>query len=285
MQVSENVEKNLISYIDYGFLDLGGFFNIDLNQSGDYVSNLSSLTKVVDNRGFTYWAGPKNWVYESGAYSSGVNAPAQIYVNNNLYSLGSINYKDGCVYNIPATGTSVKASFAYKWIKVDSANNLGYGKTIKVGQNRTDVSVIGRSGAPELSVSLPFISIDVPPITSNKAYGMGGDLTPMIYKFKAKATIVSDNPSDVKRIADVLVKQEGFSINTYNANTVRSSGAEPLNSDGTLKSGKTHDQLSALYEWSPVFFRKITGSDLNNLSNGLFETVVRFDLEVVSCGC
>jgi hypothetical protein len=54
---------------------------------------------------------------------------------------------------------------------------------------------------------------------------------------------------------------------------------------GTLKSGKTHDQLSALYEWSPIFFSKITGSDLSNLSNGLFETVVRFDLEVVSCGC
>ena len=45
MGLSEKVEANLVSFFDFGFLDKGGYFNIDINQSGDYVSNLSSLTK------------------------------------------------------------------------------------------------------------------------------------------------------------------------------------------------------------------------------------------------
>ena len=71
MGISEKVELNLISFFDYGFLDKGGYFNVDFAQSGDYVSDISSLTKIRDNRGFTYWAGPKNWVYESAADNSG----------------------------------------------------------------------------------------------------------------------------------------------------------------------------------------------------------------------
>ena len=86
MGISEKVEINLISFFDYGLVEVGGYFNVAIDQTGDYSNNLSSLTKVNDVRGFTYWAGPKNWIYESGADNSGVYIP-EIYVNNSLYSL------------------------------------------------------------------------------------------------------------------------------------------------------------------------------------------------------
>ena len=151
--VSEKIETNLVSYFDFGLLDKGGYFNIEINQTGDYISNLSSLTKVVDNRGFTYWAGPKNWVYESGADNNGVNAPAQIYLNGSgtPYISGIVNYREGHVYNLPSATTGVKAEFSYKWVTVTSSNQSGYGRTIRNGYNRTDLNTIARSGAPELS--------------------------------------------------------------------------------------------------------------------------------------
>lgn len=284
-QTSEIIEKNLISYLDYGFINIGGYFNIDLNQSGDYSDNLSSLSKVKDNRGYTYWAGPKNWIYQSGADSSGVNSPVEIYVNNSGYALGTVNYRDGHVYNIPISATSVKAVFSYKWVEVDSATSTGFGKIIRTGQNRADLDPVARSGNPEYVVTLPFVSIDIPPITEQKPYGIGGDVSPMVYKYKAKATIVSDNPNDVRRIADIIVKQEGYNIETFNPSEVVASGDEPLYFNGTLKSGKDHGQLSAEYPWTPIFIRKATGENGPSMLNGLFQAVVNLDLELLGCGC
>lgn len=285
MGTSEKVETNLISYFDFGFLDIGGYFNIEVNQSGDYINNLSSLTKVVDNRGFTYWAGPKNWVYESGADNSGVNAPPQIYVNNNLYTLGTINYRDGYVYNIPSSGTSVKAQFSYKWVNVVSAKKSGYGRIIKYGENRMDLDPVARSGASETRITLPFVSFDVSSIGDSKPYGIGGELTPMLYTYDIKATVVGESPNDVKRIADIIVKQQGYSINTFDPEEATASGDYPLNLNGTLNSGKTHDELAVIYGWNQLFFEKIKASDGPSLPNGLFQTIINIKAKTLGCGC
>lgn len=285
MGTSEKVETNLISYFDFGFLDIGGYFNIEVNESGDYVDNLSSLTKVVDNRGFTYWAGPRNWVYESGADNSGVNAPPQIYVNNSLYTLGTINYRDGYVYNIPSSGTSVKAEFAYKWVSVVSAKKTGYGRIIKYGENRTDLDPIARSGAPETRISLPFVSFDVSSIGDSRPYGIGAELTPMLYTYDIKATVVGESPNDVKRISDIIVKQQGYSINTFDPEEATASGDYPLNLNGTLNSGKTHDELASSYGWNQLFFEKIKAQDGPVLSNGMFQTIINIKAKTMGCGC
>ena len=287
MGTSEKIEKNLISFFDYGFLDLGGYFNISVAQTGDYVSDLSSLTKVQDNRGFTYWAGPKNWVYESGADSSGVYAPAQVYLNGSgsPYTSGIVNYRDGYVYNLPAAATGVKARFSYKWATVVSAKEAGYGRKIVWGYNRPDLDPIGRSGVPEASISLPFISFDVPSIAKSQEYGMGGEYTPKVYTYNIKATVVGESSNDVKRLADILIKQQGFAINTFDPEEATASGDFPLTMRGTLNSGKTHDQLSALYEWNDMFLEEIKASDEKDLNNGLYESVVNMKLKVIDCGC
>lgn len=284
--ISEKIETNLISYFDYGFIDKGGYFNVDLNQSGEYTPNLSSLTKVIDNRGFTYWAGPQNWVYESGADNSGVNTPAQIYVNNSPYSLATINYRDGYVYNIPSTGTSVKAQFSYKWVNFVSADKIyGFGKKITYNQNRVDLDPVARSGA-EMQISLPYVSFEVPPISNQKAYGMGGgDFTPTIYTHNVKATIVSDNPNDVKRIGDIISGQQGYSISTYDPETVRASGDWPINLNGTINSGKTHSELADLYPWENIWIEKVTVEKGPKLGVNLFQSIARIEVKVVSCGC
>jgi len=286
MELSEKIETNLISFFDAGFLDIGAYFNIGINQSGDYSSNLSSLTKVTDNRGFTYWAGPKNWVYESGADAGLVNAPAQIYVNNNPYLLGSINYRDGYVYNIPSSGTSVKAEYSYKCINFTSANKLGgWSKKITSGTHRPDLDAAAPSGNREIQIDLPFVSFDIPPISRSKPWGLGGDLSPMTYMYKVKATVVGENSSDVKRISDIICKQQGYCINTFDPSVVSASGDRPLNVDGTLNSGKTHDQLATQYEWGKIMLNKITSENGRDLGNNLYHAIINIELEIVGCGC
>ena len=249
---SEKIEKNLISFFDYGFVDKGGYFNIEIAQTGDYVNNLSSLTKVQDSRGFTYWAGPKNWVYESGADGSGVNAPPQIYVNGSLYSSGTVNYKEGAVYNIPANATGVNAKFSYKWVSFISARESNYGKKITVGDNRTDLNTVDRSTSAQLSIALPLVSFDVPSVSESKEYGLGAEYTPMVNVYNIRATVAGANDADVKRICDIIVAQQGFAINTFDPQEVLASGDLPVTMWGAKNSGKTHDKLAAIYPWTDI---------------------------------
>ena len=227
MGTSEKIETNLISFFDYGFLDKGGYFNVDVAQSGDYVNDLSSLTRVQDNRGFTYWAGPKNWVYESGVSA---NAPAQIYLNGSgtPYTSGTVNYREGYVYGLPTAATGVQAEFSYKWVTVVSSKDTGYGRKVTMLRNRPDLDPAARSGSPEATISLPFVAFDVPSISKNKEYGMGAEFTPMQYHYNIKVSVVSDNPRDVKRLADIIVKQQGYAINTFDPEEVTASGDYPL---------------------------------------------------------
>lgn len=284
-EISEKVEINLISFFDYGFLDKGGYFNVNIDQTGNYISNLSSLTKVVDTRGYTYWAGPKNWVYESGADSSGVNAPAQIYVNGSGYSLGTINYRDGHVYNIPSNATSVKASFSYKWLSVISAKKSGYGQNIQSDRFRPDLNTAPLQEVPETTISLPFISFDVPSISNSKPYGLGGEFSPMRNTHNVKCSVVSNNPDDVKRIADIISKQQGYTINTFDPTDVYNSGDSPLHMNGTLNGGKTHDQLANLYPLHQMLIKKIIARDAMDLGNGIYRTDLNMEIESIGCGC
>lgn len=282
---SEKIEDNLISFFDYGFVDKGGYFNIEIAQTGDYVSNLSSLTKVQDSRGFTYWAGPKNWVYESGADGSGVNAPPQIYVNGSLYSSGTINYKEGAVYNIPANATGVNAKFSYKWVSFISARESNYGRKITVGDNRTDLNTVNRSTSAQLSIALPLVSFDVPSVSSSEEYGLGGEYTPMVNVYNIRATVAGANDADVKRICDIIVAQQGFAINTFDPQQVLASGDLPVTMWGALNSGKTHDQLAAIYPWTDIYLEKIKANIIKDLGNGIYESTIDIKLKYISCDC
>lgn len=285
MGPSEKIETNLVSFFDYGFLDKGGYFNIDIAQTGDYVSDLSSLTKVQDNRGFTYWAGPKNWVYESGADGSGVNAPPQIYVNGSLYSSGVVNYKEGAIYNLPTAATGVKASFSYKWVTFISSSKTGYGKKITLNSNRTDLNTVDRSTIGDLSIPLPFVSFDVPSISKSEEYGLGGEFTPMLNIYNIKATVAGESDADVKRISDIIVAQQGFALNTFDPEEVLASGDYPTTMWGALNTGKTHDELSALYPWSYLFLETIKANSTKDLGNGIYQNTIDIKLKYISCDC
>lgn len=284
---SEKIEKNLISFFDYGFLDKGGYFNIAVAQTGDYVGNLSSLTKVQDSRGFTYWAGPKNWVYESGADGSGVNAPPQIYLNGSgtPYVSGTINYKEGAVYNIPTAATGVQAEFSYKWVSFISARESNYGRKITIGDNRTDLNTVNRSTSAQLSIPLPLVSFDVPSISESKEYGLGAEYTPMENVYNIRVTVAADNDADIKRICDIIVAQQGFAINTYDPQEVLASGDLPVTMWGALNSGKTHDELATIYPWSPLLLEKVKANIIKDLGNGIYESTIDIKLKHISCDC
>lgn len=275
---SEKIETNTISYFDYEFLNNGAYFNISLGATGDYNSNLSSLTKVRDERGFTYWAGPKNWVYESGADNSGVYAPAQIYVNNSGYLLGDVNYRDGYVLNVPINATGVQARYSYKWVTFVSARKTGIGR--KITTNFAQYSGIN----PEIELALPLVSIDVSPIKEVTNYGLSADRIKKL-KYDVKFTIISTSDSDVKRISDILVNQKDSYIASFDPEVVRNTGDFPLTKGGTLKSGKSHQQLVDLYPWNSIYILDTSAKYSDYVNDNISQCVVNMKIETPNCGC
>lgn len=285
MGISEKVEINLISFFDYGLVEVGGYFNVAIDQTGDYSNNLSSLTKVNDVRGFTYWAGPKNWIYESGADNSGVYIP-EIYVNNSLYSSGNIHYREGYVTNIPTNATSVKAKYSYRWATVVSAKRQINGNYSVVSTyNAPSLLAVARSGSAETSYALPIISIDVPNISKVRPYGLGAVMEPSMYYYDVNINVFGEFQSDVLRLSDVISKQRGYTINTFDPDEVRASGNYPLNLNGTLNTGKSHDQLVALHPWEGIHIVDVVGKSSPDLKNGLYQSSLVLTAKVASCGC
>lgn len=275
---SEKIEANIISYFDYEFLNNGAYFNISVDSTGDYSSNLSSLAKVNDPRGFTYWAGPKNWVYESGADSGNVFAPAQIYIGGSGYLLGSINYRDGYIYNIPANTTAVKARFSYKWISFVSARKTGIGR--KITTNSVQYSGVN----PEIELAIPIVSVDVSPINKITNYGLSADRIKRL-EYDVKFTIISTSDSDVKRISDILVNQKDSYITSFDPEIVRNSGDFPLTKNGLLNSGKSHQQLVDLYPWNSIYILDASAKYSNYIGDDMSQAIVTMKIETPNCGC
>lgn len=285
MSLSEKIEINLISIFDWGFVDKGGYFNVDINQSGAYVDNMSVLQKVEDVRGYTCWQGPKNWVYETGADSSGVNAPPIIHVNNVLYTgVPIINYRDGNVVIPAATPTSVKAQYSYKWVNVTSARKVENYRSIRYRNTRTDLVNNENFSPMELFVPMPFVTFDVPPISSSKPYGVGF-LSPKLYSHRITAHVVGENHSDVVRIADIICKQKSYIFKTFDPQLVHNSGDYPLNFNGTKNSGKTHDQLAELYPWAEMRIDSAEATNSSYIHENICECQVLLKTTILGCGC
>lgn len=288
MSISEKVEANLISFFDWGFTDKGGYINIDIDQSGAYVNNRSSLIKVTDVRGGVYWQGPENWVYENDVSNGTPNSPALVYNNGILDAGASINYRDGRVVlsSGNTTATSVKADFSYKWVTFTSSRKSNNVRRLQSRQTRTDIANGEIDIPPEIRVPLPCVTIDTPPITSSRPYGIFNRNSPKIYSHTNNVYIIGESASDVVRISDYICSQEGTTFRTFDPQLVRNSGDFPLNFDGTLNSGKNYDELCAGYPWANIEIMSAESIYSNYLGPNIYQASVRLKTEVVACvGC
>jgi len=135
---------NLISFISYGLLEVGGYYNISLGQQ-NYLGQDESKLYPVSGQGitpYTIYRDRKNdWVWESGVslkYSSGTQplSITGISVNGTIYATGStitgtgfyVDYNRGqVVFNNPLSSShTVKVPHTLRAITVDSSESNNY---------------------------------------------------------------------------------------------------------------------------------------------------------------
>jgi len=149
VSITEAIEDNLISYIDWCFLQMGAFFNVEIPSSGAYGGNLNTLRPVDDPRytdGQIWESYRQNWVWESGLQTS--TQPINIsgvFINNTFLPRGSgysIDYKHGqLIFDTPRSITSnVKLAYSHKWINVVGASEVPWFRTGQTRSFRVDDS-------------------------------------------------------------------------------------------------------------------------------------------------
>ena len=252
---TEILEHNLIAFFDWGFINKGGFTNINIPTSGSYGGDFSKLRPVSDARytnGQVWESARLNWVWESGLETS--TQPISIsgvFVGSTFYpSSGGqfyIDYPNGrIIFNSAISLTSnVKVAHSFKWVNVCSADNVPWLRRTQTNSYRVDNSnfLIGSGDYlifGQSRLQLPFVAIEIAD-GDYDGFQIGGG---HYYRARVKLHVLAEDKSSVERISNAIASQDDKQIFIYDSNRIASDNRFPLDYRGSIASGAlTYPQL------------------------------------------
>lgn len=301
--MSEIIEDNLISYIDWGFLQLGAFFNIAIPNSGAYGGDRHRLRSVSDPRyvnGQVWEAYRQNWIWESGidlASEQPINISG-VYVGNTFYPRGSgyyIDYRHGqVIFDAPiATNSVVQLEYSHKWVSVLGAADVPWLRNTQTNSFRVDnPNFLAGSGAwtelAETRLQLPLIAVEVTDYTY-EGYQLGGG---QWNRNQVVLHVLAENSQIAKRIANILADQSEDTIYVYDPDNLASQDKYPLDYRGELTSEPLcYPSLVAPtgdggFRSDRVQFGKLRifdthGQNHGQLGSNIYHSTVRWATEVI----
>lgn len=244
----EILEDNIISYIDWSFINAGAYQNVSVASSGAYGGNFSLLQPLDDPRveeNTVYRTARKPLVWESGVERGSPIAISGVYINGSFTSDVTVDYRNGLfIFNDPVSG-KVEAEYSFKSINVISADNIPWLRTSNRSYRVDGDNFVSGSGnrynLPEVEIQLPAVAVEVTDTDRIEGYQLGGSQT--VVKNITLYVIAEDAPT-AKRISSILEQQSRSTLFVYDTNYIIENDDFPLNYDGTLSdSPKTYPQL------------------------------------------
>lgn len=299
--LTEKITTNFIHFLNWGFVDKGAYFNVNIPQSGSYGGDESRFRPLKDPRGLggasttrVWQAFRGNWVWESGI--TNYTPPIQVsgvFVNGTFHALGSDHYVDYVNGNIVfddaiSINSVVRAEYSYRWINVYDASHIPFFQqtqfeSMRIGDDFFLYGSGDRSTLGEKRIQLPAIVIEMVD-GSFKPYQLG--LGQYSYNDVIFHVIAEDGHT-VNKLADILAEQNERTIYLFNTDLLAASGNYPLDFKGSIASGAmTYPQLVVPVENGGFRWRKLSISDTRKqkqtkVHNNLYIKPVRMTTEVV----
>jgi hypothetical protein len=295
--LSVQLEENLKSFLNWGFLNIGGFINI--NRPTSNISNNVLFHKLSKKEDPLYKSGQiwetfkKQWVYETGVsyQSASPITISGLYINNSFvpgptgtaqypfklnYDLGRVIFNSG----LPAN-TDIQMNFSYRSIQVYKAQeNLSEWKRLQeMTFKRADID---KDTSSNHRIQLPCIIIEPINVANFYPYELGS----LTYNVKQDILlhVFTENYVDRNNIMDILRLQQEKVLKLYDINKVVSNQVYSLNKDGSLNSNrKNYDQLfdDDQYFWRISHINKIDIIDNQSFNYNLFYSTIRLGMEIV----
>ncbi len=303
--VSEMLVDNFVNFYDWGLLDKGGFYNIDIPQSGIYGGDRHEL-RLVDSPNYQdgqVWEGYRqNWVWEGSGNIDGVTEQptniSGVFVDGSFYATGNIDkpfyidYPEGRVVFDAAepTTSQVQLAYSHKRVQVMPAKGISWFTQLQKNsfRNESNFQVQGSGGWVQLGptrVQLPAIAVEVIPAQNTTPYQLGGGqwvVSDMLFY------IISENHWEAVNLMDTVVNQNDRNLTLFNSTEVAASGAMPFTfENGRQRELQGHAVPSGLYPnlvenypFRKCWINESRGSSITQLSADLFMGVARCKAEV-----
>ena len=288
------LEDNVKSFLDWSFLHIGGFVNVNVPTSGISGGSFHVLKSSDDpSLKDKVWQSPrKDWVYESGiVYESGSPISfSGIYLNNTFLpaptgsgSYGyNVNYPLGqVVFNNPVSAKSnVTANYSYRYVQVyKSADSSWWKEVQKETYNPSNFNKQDYSITSVHRVQLPAIIVELIPRMTQIPHQLG--TTDNIIIQDVFLHIYTENANQRNTLMDILIHQKDKTMYLYDVNDVIKNNRYTLNKFGNINpSGYNYPNIIQNFPRYWCTIKDSTIGELNSLSSSLYNGIVRWSIEI-----
>ncbi len=300
--VSDNLEANVMSWMNWNLLGTCAFYNVTYPTSGSYGGAAHKLTCRI-NQSFDdgqLWEGfRKQWVWQSGVDCA--TQPIQIsgvYVNNVFRPVSGVgpysfkvDYPNGrIVFNSAiSTHATVTVEFSFNHYQLYTADSP-FWKELQRNSFRIDDSTFNLKASgywakpPELRLQLPCVIMQATRNIDKEPYQLG-NLT-HFHRQDIRFHVFAETNQDLKWITDTITGQFNGSIAGFDNSALIASGIKPMDMNGYLQSTPLcyPDLVRNFPLNNIIYIKNVRGWDGQNsqdISYPLFMGGVQYTLETI----
>lgn len=298
--ISNQLEIGLISFLQWGFLNIGGFDNYE-DETDAQGYNMTHLMPTRDPNfvsdltdEFTasrVWEGRRiDWVWESGiSYASQPIPVSGVSIDGTFYDISSsgnpfyIDYPNGrVVFTTPVSiSSTVKTNHSARAITITTADAEWFKRILTFSSVDEGFGVSGsgeRDFGGNSRIQLPAVAVEaisaarLVPLQLGKGQILFQDVT---------FSVVAETSFERNNIVDRLMYQNNVVFYTYDVNQVLADGEFPLDSRGMLANNNQYpDLINSDYRHKKCTLQDLRKVQSDMIGNTLFTGVVRGTIRV-----
>jgi hypothetical protein len=296
------LENNVKSFLDWGFLNIGGFINVNYPTSGLYNGSYNQLNNTEQpglNKGQVWQTFKKDWVWETGVYYNGYSpiSISGLHVDSNFYPAPTGSGDIGYTLNYPmgqvvfdrslSPRANVNMAYSYRWCQIHKSSTYPswvelqelttkpFTRTSPTNKGDYNISANHR-------VQMPCIIIEPIARSESKPWQLGSsnfaiDQDLLLHVF-------TENGVDNNKIVDIIRLQQEKTIQMYDINKVVNSGYYAFNYNGSLNNdAKSYDILAtdSGVMWHKCFFKNISVLNMESTNKNLYWCTIRLTAQVI----
>lgn len=297
-ELSEQISNNLISYLNWSFLQIGAFSNIEIPTSGAYGGDFSRLTPLIN----PYYTDGQVWqgIHDQWVYESGLDRDIQpinfsgVYVDGTFYPKDTngayehyVDYTEGqIVFTNPISlSSSVAAEYSFREVSILDCESVPFFQKFDYHSYRPDTAQRNLAGSGDLDIfgemriSLPCVGIEVFSRDS-EPHGLGGSCQRA--HIGINFHVFAEHKPIANRIAEIIKKQEEKSIYLYDMLAMINNGSFPLDYRGSTHSGTLmYPDLVETYMWRKLRFNEANTQLANKIQQNLYQAITKVEAEVI----
>lgn len=293
------LEDNMKGFLDYSFLKIGGFTNVNSSTSGLYDNNFSTMKVAYDPvrpSGSVWETLRKDWVYETGvSYKEKYPTPISGIYFNNIFIPGPtgnaqhpyiIDYPNGnIVFNsAKPSNSSIKLNYSYRNIQVYKANESPWWKELQ--RYHYDQSTAEKTPGQIMigyhKAQLPCIIVETTARVVQEPYELGN--TKNIITQDLLLHIYTENIVQRNNIINILILQKDNHNILYDINKVIKEQKWPIRNNGSVNpSGLNYDQLAvegSSYGANLYYIENASINEMNSITSLLHFGIVRWSVKI-----